>query len=240
MAPRKNKNKIIDECETSAAANKRMRMDILNRTNGVPFTSRFNQFPSIHMLQQQQQRNPTQNIGSDLRLAPPSPVPPEDDGFISTLIPQQNFIINYHMNLMVQSVEDFWRRNLAGEIQKRMEMERVLKEKEEQVERFRNMYHFYEERTFVLENMGPNRFAGEGPSGGGAGAALEEEVQSCHVEVKEDQRMEIRCRNCLNRPASMLWLPCRHLSVCLVCERRVKNCPICRVKKTESIQINLP
>ncbi|KAJ0705378.1 putative E3 ubiquitin-protein ligase BOI [Helianthus annuus] len=98
MAPRKNKNKIIDECETSAAANKRMRMDILNRTNGVPFTSRFNQFPSIHMLQQQQ-RNPTQNIGSDLRLAPPSPVPPEDDGFISTLIPQQNFIINYHVSI---------------------------------------------------------------------------------------------------------------------------------------------
>ncbi|MFS7909176.1 hypothetical protein Hanom_Chr01g00091661 [Helianthus anomalus] len=99
LAPRK-KNKIIDECETSAAANKRMRMDILNRTNGVPFTSRFNQFPSIYMLQQQ--RNPTQNIGSDLRLAPPSPVRPEevvaDDGFISTLIPQQNFIINYHMN----------------------------------------------------------------------------------------------------------------------------------------------
>ncbi|MFS7999510.1 hypothetical protein Hanom_Chr12g01167041 [Helianthus anomalus] len=48
----RNKNKIIDECETSVAANKRMHMDILNRTNGVPFTSRFNQFPSIYMLQQ--------------------------------------------------------------------------------------------------------------------------------------------------------------------------------------------
>ncbi|KAI7749320.1 hypothetical protein M8C21_023655 [Ambrosia artemisiifolia] len=237
MAPRKNnKNKMIHECESSAAAKKRMRMDIMNGTNGVPFTSRFTQFPSIHMLQTQ--RKP---IGTDLRLAPPSPVrlrPQDqldaaDDGLISTLIPQQNFIINYHMNQMVQSVEELWRRNLAEELKKRKEMERMLKDKEEQVERFRQMYHFYEERAFVLENM---RVTGEGSSGRGVGTG-EEEVQSCYV---GGERMEIKCRNCLNRAASMLWLPCRHLSVCMMCERRVKNCPICSVKKTQSFHINMP
>ncbi|MFS7909175.1 hypothetical protein Hanom_Chr01g00091651 [Helianthus anomalus] len=50
-----------------------------------------------------------------------------------------------------------------------------------------------------LENMGPNRFAGEGTSGGGAAAALEEEVQSFHIFTKALQSKDfIRLRNMLN------------------------------------------
>ncbi|MFS7999511.1 hypothetical protein Hanom_Chr12g01167051 [Helianthus anomalus] len=78
-------------------------------------------------------------------------------------------------------------------------MERMLKEKEEQMEHFRQMYHFYEERTFVLENMGPNSFASEGTSGGGVGAALEEEVKSFHIFTKALQSKDfIQLRNMLN------------------------------------------
>ncbi|KAK9077993.1 hypothetical protein SSX86_002050 [Deinandra increscens subsp. villosa] len=247
MAPRKDKNKMIHEAECSAAANKRRRNEILNGANGVPFTNPITQFPSTNILRQQQQnllQNATTVVATDLQLSPPSPIQQEqeeDDGFISWLIPQQNFIINYHINLMQQSVEEFWRRNLAGEVKKRKELETRLKEKEEQADRFREMYHFYEKRTFHLEEMlQQQRAVAVGRRNAAAPPRPEEEVQSCLVDLNSVQRMDVKCENCRTRPATMLWLPCRHLCVCLVCERRVKACPICSIKKTESFKINLP
>ncbi|KAI3704964.1 hypothetical protein L1987_75194 [Smallanthus sonchifolius] len=243
MAARKNK--MIYEGESSAAANKRRRNEILNGENGVPFTNPITQFPSANMLRQQHNLRPnTAVIGTDLQLSPPSPIQQEeeeaeDDGLVSWLIPQQNFIINYHINLMQQSVEEFWRRNLAGEVKKRKEIEAKLKEKEEQADRFRQMYHFYEKRTFYLEEMVQQQLAAERVYAAPA-VAPEEEVQSCLVDLNSVQRTDVKCKNCRTRPATMLWLPCRHLCVCLVCEWRVKACLICSVKKTESFKINLP
>ncbi|KAI3704963.1 hypothetical protein L1987_75193 [Smallanthus sonchifolius] len=245
MAARKGKNKMIYEGESSAAANKRKRNEILNGENGVPFTNPITHFPSANILRQQRNLRPNATvIGTDLQLSPPSPIQQEeeeveDDGLVSWLIPQQNFIINYHINLMQQSVEEFWRRNLAGEVKKRKEIEAKLKEKEEQAERLRHMYHFYEKRTFYLEEMVQQQVAAERFYAAPA-VAQEEEVQSCLVDLNSVQRTDVKCKNCRTRPATMLWLPCRHLCVCLVCERRVKTCPICSVKKTESFKINLP
>lgn len=97
---------MIDGIESSAAASKRRRIEILNGMNGVPFTNPITQFPSMHLLQQQN-RNPPQNTSiTDLNLALPTPNrqqvveqnTPVDDGLISSLIPQQNFIMNYHVN----------------------------------------------------------------------------------------------------------------------------------------------
>ncbi|KAI3519624.1 hypothetical protein L1887_08838 [Cichorium endivia] len=247
MAPRKNKNKIHDEGEPSATANKRIRrMELLNRTTGVPFTNPITQFPSIHFLQQQS-RNPPRNpvaIDTDLQLSPPETIrsddrPTADDDQLSSSLAQQNFLIGYHTNQMMQSVEEFWRRNFAEEVKKRKEMEEKLKIKDEQVVRFRQMYHFYEERTFLLEDMLRRRVAGEGCSADVA-AVPEEQVESCFVVLDSAPTRDMACRNCRNRPANMLWLPCRHLCVCLVCERRVKICPICSVQKTESFMVNLP
>ncbi|XP_024982340.1 probable BOI-related E3 ubiquitin-protein ligase 2 [Cynara cardunculus var. scolymus] len=238
MAPMKNKNKIICEGECSAAASKRRRIELLN-----PIT----EFPSsISLLQRQ--RNPPQNttaIGTRLQLSPPSAFPQRedekdaaDDDALSSLIPQQNFIINYHINQMLLSVNEFWRSNLAEEVKKRKDMEASLKQKDELVDRFRQMYHYYEERTCFLEEVLQRRMTGEECSGAGA-AAAEEEVESCFVELNSVGNAEMICRNCRSRPATMVWLPCRHLCVCLVCERRVKLCPICGVQKTESFMINL-
>lgn len=136
---------------------------------------------------------------------------------------------------MLQTVEEFWRRNLAVELKKRSDLEAKLKDKEEQADRFKQMYYYYEKRTFHLEEMLQNHHCNPVPV-----AAPQEEVQSCLVDLNTVQRMDVKCQNCQNRPATMLWLPCRHLCVCLVCERRVKACPICSVKKIESIKINLP
>ncbi|KAI7736850.1 hypothetical protein M8C21_013606 [Ambrosia artemisiifolia] len=180
-------------------------------------------------------------FGNGLQLTPPATTQEEteDDGFIDWIMPQQNFLINYHTNLMLQSVEEFWRRNLSEEIKKRKEIETKLKDKEQQADRFRQMYYFYEKRTFHLEQMVERQVAAErfyaAPP-----VAPDEEVQSCLNDLNSVQRMDVMCKNCLTRPATMLWLPCRHLCVCLVCERRVKACPICGLKKTESFKIDLP
>lgn len=141
---------------------------------------------------------------------------------------------------MLQNVEQFWRRNLSEELQKRVEMERKLKEKEQQTDLFRQMYHHYEQRSFHLEETLRQRADGEGCSNAVPPVAVEEEVQSCLFDLNSVQRMDMMCKNCRSRPATMLWLPCRHLCVCMVCERRVKICPICSAKKTESFKINLP
>ncbi|KAK1421373.1 hypothetical protein QVD17_23657 [Tagetes erecta] len=247
MAPRKDKKKMIDVGEASSAANKRTRRnEILNATNGVPFTTPITQFPFTNMFPIHETQN-TNVFATHLQFSPPSPIQHEeeedettaDDGFISWIIPQQNFIINYHMNQMLQSVEEFWRRNLAGEIKKRTDLETKLKQKEEQADRFRQMYHYYEKRTFHLEEMLQQRVDAD-RCNAAPPIAPQEEVQSCLVDLNTVPRMDLKCQNCRNRPATMLWLPCRHLCVCLVCERRVKACPICSVKKIESLKINLP
>lgn len=145
------------------------------------------------------------------------------------------------MNQLQLTMEEFWRRNVTEELKKIKELERKLKEKEQQVDLFRRMYHYYEERTFHLEETLQKRAAGEGCSNAAAVMAPEEEVQSCFIDLNNSpQRMDMMCKHCRTRPAAMLWLPCRHLSVCMICDRRVKNCPICSVKKTESLKINLP
>lgn len=140
------------------------------------------------------------------------------------------------MNQMQPSVEEFWRRNFADEINKRKEIEAKLIEKDEQVGRFREMYHIYEERAFHLEEMVQRKVAGEG--GGSAAITPEEEVESCNiVDLNSVSKMEMACKNCRSRPARMLWLHCRHVCVCLVCERRVETCPICGARKTESFMV---
>ncbi|KAL8241580.1 hypothetical protein R6Q59_014934 [Mikania micrantha] len=246
MVQRKGKNKMIDAGECSAAANKRRRNEILNGVNGVPFTNPITQFPSSDLLRQRRDLPGmiTTAIGTGLQLSPPSPIQQQeehagDDGFVSWLISQQNFIMNYHVNLMLQSVEEFWKRNLVGEVKKRKETEAKLKEKEEQSDRFRQMYQYYEKRAFNLEEMLQQQVNAARCNTVPA-VAPEEEVQSCLADLNSVPRTDVKCKNCRNRPATMLWLPCRHLCVCLVCERRVKVCPICSVTKTESFKINLP
>ncbi|KAL4576019.1 hypothetical protein LXL04_012107 [Taraxacum kok-saghyz] len=242
MAPRKNKKQINDETDFLMTANKRRKFELLNSTTGVPLTNTISQFPALEFLHQQCNPPPqTTVIHTDLNLSPPLATHQDEeaaayDDHFNSLIPPQNFLIGYHINQMRLSMEEFWRRNLGEEVKKRKEIEAILKQKEELADRLRHMYHFYEERTFKLEQMVERRVAGEGCST----LVREEEVESCFVDPKSSPGTDISCRNCRSRRATMLWLPCRHLCVCLVCERRVKVCPICGVRKTESFMINLP
>ncbi|XP_076894106.1 uncharacterized protein LOC143546294 [Bidens hawaiensis] len=230
MAAMKGKNKMIDVAECS---NKRRRTQTLN----------------------------IEPPSTDLQFSPPSPFSPshdysipllqpfhdhqqqqqetEVDQLMNCLMPQQNLIIDYHLTMMQRNVEEFWKRNLADEINKRKEIEARLNEREEQADRFRQMYFHYEKRAFELEQTMEQQVA-LAQRNAMRVVTPEEEVQSCLVDLNSVQRPEVTCKNCHTRPATMLWLPCRHLCVCLVCERRVKICPICGVRKTESIKIDLP
>ena len=129
------------------------------------------------------------------------------------------------MTQMLQSVEDFWRRNLTSELKKFKILEATLQEKERQVGTFRHLYYFYEDKSFHLEEKLRRSIKGERVSN--MNAVREEEIESCLVDLNgAAQRMGTTCWNCQSRPTTMLWLACRHLCVCLICERRFKTCPM--------------
>lgn len=138
---------------------------------------------------------------------------------------------------MQQSVEQFWRRKISEELKKTVEIETKLKEQEQQADLFRSMYYHYEQRSFHLEETLRKSLEGEEY----VSVERNQEVQSCFVDPKKiAQKMDMKCKTCRKSPATMIWLPCMHLSVCLMCERRVKICPICGVQKTQSFLINPP
>ncbi|PWA76771.1 zinc finger, RING/FYVE/PHD-type [Artemisia annua] len=219
--------------ESSNAANKRRRVEIMNHTSGVPFTNPITQFPSMHLLGQQQNRNVTRLFGTDLEVS----LSAEND-IVSSLMPHQNVVVSFHMNQMLRSLEDFWRSNLSEELKKIKEMETRIKEKEEQLDLFKQMYQYYEQKTSQLELTlwRTNREIYNTPA---PTFVRPEEVQSCLGDLNNAQRTEMACKECDSRPATMMWLPCRHLCVCFPCDEKIMICPICNVKKTESFMINL-
>ncbi|PWA76772.1 zinc finger, RING/FYVE/PHD-type [Artemisia annua] len=212
--------------ESSAAASKRRRIELWD-----PFATNFPL--SAHLLNQPP---PTQTTGAGLHQDEEQTA---DDGLISSLIPQQNFIMEYHMARMQQSVKDLWRRNLTSELNKLKDLEATLQEKEQQVVKFRDLYYSSVEKAFRLEET--LRLSIEGERVSNLSAIREEEVESCLVDINSAAyRMDTKCWNCQTRPATILWFPCRHLCVCLMCGRRVKTCPMCGVHKTETLLINTP
>lgn len=48
------------------------------------------------------------------------------------------------------------------------------------------------------------------------------------------------CKACEGREPRMLLLPCRHLCLCRSCDGMVDACPVCFVRKTASVEINMP
>ncbi|KAG0531552.1 hypothetical protein BDA96_04G032300 [Sorghum bicolor] len=47
------------------------------------------------------------------------------------------------------------------------------------------------------------------------------------------------CRWCGGKEASVLVMPCRHLCLCIDCERVSDVCPVCRFPKSGSVEINM-
>ncbi|PKU85778.1 E3 ubiquitin-protein ligase BOI isoform X1 [Dendrobium catenatum] len=47
------------------------------------------------------------------------------------------------------------------------------------------------------------------------------------------------CKACKGRESRMLLLPCRHLCLCRSCDGMVDVCPVCFIRKTASVEVNM-
>ncbi|XP_024983014.1 uncharacterized protein LOC112519230 [Cynara cardunculus var. scolymus] len=178
----------------------------------------------------------------------------------SRLVTQHNFLIGFYVKFdltqiygaffMFMQTEQFrnnvlelWMKTLTEEIEKRHAIEASLKHKEKLLDRFRRMYNFYMGRTTMLEDIVQRRLADAGVTCSTAASTAggeQEEVASSLEPNYSVRGVDVKCKNCMNRPANMLWFPCRHLCVCLACDEKVKVCPMCGTPKISGFVINLP
>ncbi|KAK4794180.1 hypothetical protein SAY86_012174 [Trapa natans] len=66
-----------------------------------------------------------------------------------------------------------------------------------------------------------------------------EDAESAYVDPDRPSLSEPRCKACQRRTATVLLLPCRHLSVCTECERVAHVCPLCCCARSSSIEVYL-
>lgn len=66
-----------------------------------------------------------------------------------------------------------------------------------------------------------------------------EDAESVYVDPNRASLSEPTCKACRRRSATVLMLPCRHLSVCTECERVVHACPLCSCARSSSIEVYL-
>ncbi|XP_076818970.1 uncharacterized protein LOC143464937 isoform X2 [Clavelina lepadiformis] len=57
-------------------------------------------------------------------------------------------------------------------------------------------------------------------------------MEACIRELQEEKR----CKICLDQPAEVLFIPCRHLCSCTGCEKYLRKCPICRAEIEKSMR----
>lgn len=106
----------------------------------------------------------------------------------------------------------------------------------------------------VLAHVGDERISA---GGNFAGAAVEEDVESCcgssdHGAAAEEEEMEGRrnlageaqdnrmCKRCGERESCVLLLPCRHLCLCAVCgSSLVHTCPVCNSSMNATVHVNM-
>ena len=55
-------------------------------------------------------------------------------------------------------------------------------------------------------------------------------------QLEESQR-KLECCMCMDATVSILFLPCRHLSVCEECAGVVSECPTCRVTIEDRVSV---
>ncbi|KAM7258734.1 hypothetical protein ACFE04_014475 [Oxalis oulophora] len=66
---------------------------------------------------------------------------------------------------------------------------------------------------------------------------IAEDVESCFDLKQDDEKSKKSfCKYCNFESALVLFLPCRHLCCCKVCEIALESCPICGVEKKASIE----
>ncbi|KAK4789415.1 hypothetical protein SAY86_020734 [Trapa natans] len=76
---------------------------------------------------------------------------------------------------------------------------------------------------------------------GCGGAALEgqaaDDAESVYEDSDKVSSSEPSCKVCQRRAATVLMLPCRHLSACTECERVTHACPLCLCARSSSIEV---
>jgi hypothetical protein len=54
------------------------------------------------------------------------------------------------------------------------------------------------------------------------------------------EHLNVRCRVCKNHSATIMCYPCRHVSVCFLCNVGLKTCPKCKQPKAASVEVCMP
>lgn len=75
---------------------------------------------------------------------------------------------------------------------------------------------------------------------GGYGGREADDAESVYV---DPDRVVVApgpsCRSCRRRVSAVVLLPCRHLCVCMECDRLVDACPVCFTARESSVEVYL-
>lgn len=115
---------------------------------------------------------------------------------------------------------DVYHNTLLVEVQKR-------KEVEAQMQRFKELYEYYCFQAGKLKNMLEQRMARTRADGEGQSSTSNQVIE-----------LDAMCGNCHNEIANSVWLPCRHLCVCMDCDDKVIACLLCDARKVTSFKID--
>ena len=111
---------------------------------------------------------------------------------------------------------------------------RKQKEVEAHMQRFKELYECYCFQAGKVKNILEQNI-------------LEQRMARTRVDVGEEGEsstsnqvieLDAMCRNCLIERANIVWLPCRHLCVCMDCDDKVMACPLCDARKVTSIKVD--
>ncbi|EOA38297.1 hypothetical protein CARUB_v10009788mg [Capsella rubella] len=79
-----------------------------------------------------------------------------------------------------------------------------------------------------------SRAAEEGLLCAGAGISGLEDAESAYIDPERMTRPS--CKACRKREATVVMLPCRHLSICPGCDRTALACPLCLTLRNSSVE----
>ncbi|KAB1204049.1 putative BOI-related E3 ubiquitin-protein ligase 3 [Morella rubra] len=143
------------------------------------------------------------------------------------------------LRLIREKEEDLARATVrAMELQeclKKVEMERetwqgLAKANESMVIDLNNALERERERLVLFSNT-----AEDAASFCGSGDQREDRGQD---EVKRRCK-RMTCKGCYSRSSCVLFLPCRHLCSCKLCEALLDSCPVCNAEKVKGVEVFL-
>ncbi|KAL5557841.1 hypothetical protein UlMin_034052 [Ulmus minor] len=124
-------------------------------------------------------------------------------------------------NLIRQKEED-----LAQARNKERELREHLKKKEMEIQTWQRVAKAQEAMIIELNKQVLMRHSAE-------------DAESCHYGNTEENSTLLNCKNCKARSSCVIFLPCKHLCSCKLCEAFLGSCPICNSTKEASMEVFL-